>query len=166
MTWYCIHAKPKKEPRIARYLRDNLGLDTYFPRLRRQKTIRRVKRVVTEPLFPRYVFCRFDFAQTYRAVRYAPDVIDLVSFGAIPAPVDDALIDGLKSWAGEVVDVITLQPRLNPGDRVEITDGPLRGLQAVLVNQSTGRERVAVVLSILERNVQIMINRWQLTPVG
>jgi transcriptional antiterminator RfaH len=123
-----------------------------------------VRRIVTEPLFPRYVFCRFDFAHRYRAVRYAPDVIDLVGFGAGPAVVDDQLIAALKSWAGEVVDVITLQPRLHPGDRVEITDGPLRGLEAVLVNESTGHERVAVILSILERNVQIMINRWQLTP--
>jgi len=166
MKWYCVHSKPRKERPVAGYLRENLGIETYFPRLRRQKTIRRVKRVVTEPLFPRYLFCRFDISERYRAVRYAPDVLGLVSFGRGPAVVEDALIDGLKCWAGEVVDLIALQPTLHPGDTVDITDGPLRGLRGVLLKEGTGRDRVAVILSILERKVQIMINRWQITPVA
>jgi len=165
-SWYCIHARPKKENRIAGYLRETLGFDVYFPRLKRQRTIRRIRRVVTEPLFPRYLFCRFNFLQNHRAVRYAPDVIKIVDFGGVPAAVDEHLIQGLKDWAGEVVDIMTLQPTLSRGDQVEITDGPMRGLRAVILNESCGRERVAVVLSILERNIQVKISRWQLTRAG
>ena len=57
MHWYCIHTRPQKEARVVAYLA-TLGLETYFPRLKRQKTIRRVRRIVTGPLFPRYPFCR------------------------------------------------------------------------------------------------------------
>jgi len=165
MNWYCVHTRPQKEEQAAGYCRETLGLETYYPRLRRQKTIRRVRRVVTGPLFPRYLFCRFDLAPHYRAVRYAPEVIDVVSFGGNPAVVEDALIEELRGWAGEGVDVITLQPSLRPGDRVEITDGPMRGLQAVILHGRDDRERVTVLLSILECRAQMMISRTQLARI-
>lgn len=166
MNWYCIHTRPVKENQSAMYLQAMLGLETYFPRLKRQKTIRRVRRIVTRPLFPRYLFCRFDLGEYYRAVRYAPDVIDVVSFGERPAIVGDGLIEELKSWAGEAVDIITLQPCLAPGDRVEITDGPMQGLQAVILHETNDSDRVAVLLSILECGARLMINRSQLVRVG
>ena len=165
MNWYCVHTRPLKEERVVGHLQEMLGLETYFPRLRRHKTIRRVRRIVTGPLFPRYLFCNFDMALHYRAVRYAPEVIDVVSFGGAPAIVDDSLVDELRSWAGEGVDVITLQPSLRPGDHVEITDGPMRGLQAVILHGRDDRERVTVLLSILECQAQMMISRTQLARI-
>jgi transcriptional antiterminator RfaH len=166
MNWYCVHTKPLKEQQVATHFHKMLGLEMYFPRLRRQKTIRRVRRVVTSPLFPRYLFCRFDPSLRYRAVRYAPDVIEVVSFGEHPTVVDDGIIEKLKNWAGDAVDVITIQPGLRPGDLVEITDGPMRGLQAVIRHSRNDRDRVTVLLSILECGAKMMINRSQLARVG
>lgn len=166
MNWYCVHTKPSKEAQAVAHLRTTLGLDTYFPRLKQQRTIRRLRRVVTRPLFPRYFFCRFDLSAGYRAVRYAPDVIDVVSSGEDPAVVADVIIAELKSWAGEAVDVITLGPGLQPGDLVEITDGPMRGLQAVILRQRSDRDRVAVLLSMLECGAQMIISRTQLARVS
>jgi transcriptional antiterminator RfaH len=166
MNWYCVHTKPLKEPQASVYFNETLELETYFPRLRQQKTIRRVRRIVTKPLFPRYLFCRFDLGTRYRAVRYAPDVIDVVSFGEQPAVVEDTIIDELKGWAGEGVDVITIQPGFKPGERVEVIDGPMRGLEAVILHDRSDRDRVAVLLSILECGAQMMISRSQLARVN
>jgi transcriptional antiterminator RfaH len=162
MNWYCIHTRPLKEQSVSACLHDRLGLETYFPRLRRQKTIRRVRRVVTSPLFPRYLFCRFDLGSHYRPVRYAPDAIDIVSLGERPIMVGDGLIDELKSWAGDGVDLITIQPDLRPGDQVEIIDGPMRGLPAVILHASDDNDRVSVLLSILECGAHVNISRTQL----
>jgi transcriptional antiterminator RfaH len=166
LNWYCIHAKPRKESRVAEHLRATLGLETYFPYLRRPRTIRRVRRVVSEPLFPRYLFCRFDFQQGCRAVRYAPDVSAIVNFGGITAVVDETLIEGIKSWAGDGIDAIDLEPTLHSGDPVVVTDGPLRGLEGVISGEIDGQKRVAVVLSILERSVKVTISRWQISPAA
>ncbi len=166
MNWYCVHTKPQRELQTATYIQEMLGLETYFPRLKQQKTIRRVRRIVVSPLFPRYLFCRFDPGFRYRAVRYSPDVIGVVSFGERPAVVDDAIIDELRDWAGEALDVITIQAGLRVGDRVEITDGPLRGLQAVILHERSDRDRVAVLLSLLECGAQMTISRSQLARVS
>ncbi len=160
--WYCVHTRPKKEANVEAYCREQLGLETYFPRLRQQRVIRRVRRVVTGPLFPRYLFCRFDPAVSYRQVKFAPDAIDLVHSGARPAVVAATLIDEIKRWAGEAYDVLAYQPPLRPGDRVEITAGPMRGLTAVILNTHDDRDRVAILLSILECGAQMSISRANL----
>jgi transcriptional antiterminator RfaH len=162
MNWYCVHTKPLKEQHVAAFLGGSLGLETYLPRLRQQKTIRRVRRIVTSSLFPRYLFCRFDPCSHYRPVRYAPEMIDVVSFGGRPAVVTDAMIGELKSWAGETGDLITIQPDFRPGDRVEITDGPMRGMPAIILHNNSDQDRVAVLLSILECGAQLNISRTQL----
>lgn len=166
MNWYCLQTRPLKEVQTANYLAETLGLETYFPRLKREKVIRRVRRAIIKPLFPRYLFCRFDPAFQYRAARYAPDVIDVVRFGEGPAIVQDAIIQDLKLWAGEAVDVITIEPPLAPGDEVVVIDGPMRGLHALVMRDCDDRDRVTVLLEALEWGAQVNISRSQLQKVS
>jgi transcriptional antiterminator RfaH len=161
-NWYCLHTKPQKEAQVAAFCRDNLQLETYFPKLRQYRTIRRVRKLVTSPLFPRYLFCRFDPAISYRAVRYAPDTLDIVHLGEKPAVVEDNLIKDLKDWAGDAVDIISLRSPLTPGDHVEITAGPMRGLSATILHSHEDRDRVAILLSILQHGAQLTISRSQI----
>src|SRR5690606_31287887 len=138
--WFCVHTKPRQEAPVSAYLQENLGLEIYLPRLREHRTIRRVRRVVTRPLFPRYLFCRFDAGLQYRAVRHAPDVLDVVRFGPQPAPVSDAIIEELRTWAGTERDIITIDDGFNVGDVVTIKAGPMRGLQAVISQARSDRD--------------------------
>jgi transcriptional antiterminator RfaH len=164
--WLCVHTRPRKEAGAERYCRDVLGFDTYYPRLKRLKTIRRVKRWVVGPLFPRYFFCRLNLARSFRAVQYAPQVVGVVSFGGRPTPVDDAIIDQLRQWAGEAVDIVTVRPGFRPGDLVEISDGPLRGLQAVVLQEMSDRDRVAVLLSTLGCQARLIVSRAHLVDAS
>lgn len=166
MHWYCLHTRPFSEAHAAHYLRTRLGLDVYLPRLRQLRVIRRTECVVTTPLFPRYLFCRIDEASGYNAVRYAPDVVSIVAFGAQPTPVPDAIIAELRAWAGDGIDVITLLPDLGPGAQVEITDGPLSGLRAVITSRRPGSDRVDVLLSILDCGARATVRRSQLQLVA
>jgi transcriptional antiterminator RfaH len=166
MDWYCIHTKPQKESAVEFYIRRELALETYYPRLKRQKTIRRVKRWIIGPLFPRYVFCRLDLDTHYRGVRYAPAAIDFVTFGERPTAIGDDVINELKGWAADAVDIITIQPRLKCGDIVEITDGPLQGLRAIVERDMTDRERVTILLSTLAYQARAVVTRSQVALVS
>ena len=75
--WLCVHTRPRKEASAERYCREVLGFSTYYPRMKHLKTIRRVRRWIVGPLFPRYFFCRLNLAQNFRAVQYAPQVVDV-----------------------------------------------------------------------------------------
>lgn len=166
MQWYCVRTKPLKEDYSLRYCRDILGLETFCPKVSERKVVRRVRRTVISPLFPRYWFCRFDLSTSYRAVKYAPDVLDLVHSGDAPTVVLDGLIHELKEWAGSAVDVVTLRPALKPGDVVRITDGVLCGLQAIIVKEMSDSDRVEVLLSILDCGARMVVERPDLEKVG
>jgi transcriptional antiterminator RfaH len=162
VNWYCVHTKPKREAAVADYCASALAVEHYLPRLEQHRTIRRVRRLVVSPLFPRYLFCRIDLALHYRAVRYAPDVLDLVHLGSGPAPVPDALISELRAWAGAEGNLLRLPSPLRPGDPVEITAGPMRGLSAVILRASDEKDRVAILLCALQEGVQATISRTHL----
>jgi transcriptional antiterminator RfaH len=164
--WLCVHTRPRKETGAEQYCRESLNLETYYPRLKRQKTVRRVKRWVVGPLFPRYFFCRLNLNQSFRAVQYAPQVVGVVGFGGKPTIVDDGIINQLKQWAGDAVDVVTVRPGLQPGDMVEIAEGPLRGLQAVVLQEMSDRDRVAVLLSTLGCQARLIVSRSQLVDAS
>jgi transcriptional antiterminator RfaH len=165
VNWYCLHTKPKREAAVAEYCGTSLGLETYLPRLQQHRTIRRVRRLVTSPLFPRYLFCRLELGTHYRAVRYAPDSLDLVHLGSGPAAVPDTLIGALRTWAGAEGDLLRLPSPLRPGDSVEITDGPMRGLSAVILRAEDEKDRVAILLSALQSGIPATISRSQLRKV-
>jgi len=156
--WYCIHTRPQREQFVTEQLSTFLGLEVYFPTIRLNKTIRRVRREVVAPLFPRYLFCRCELTTDYRAVRYARDVIDLVSFGAQPAQVDDQLIAQIKNWSA-TTDLPNQATSFAEGEQVEITFGPMQGLHAVILDAHNDRERVAVLLSILGCEARVTIDR-------
>ena len=147
-------------------LEDNLGLETYYPRLRRQKVIRRVRRTVEQPLFPRYLFCRFNPAGHYRMVRHAQDVIDVVSFGGRPAIVDPTIIQDLRSLANPVMELDCAASALQVGDHVAIKDGPMQGLRAVVLQTDSERDRVALLLSCLAYQAQVLISSARLERIS
>ena len=166
MHWYCLHTKPLKEAQVASYCTSQLGLQTYFPRLRQHRVIRRQRRLVTRPLFPRYLFCRFDASTLYRAVRYAPEILDIVSSGTAPTVVHDSLIENLQSWAGNEVDIFTLQPSFRVGNQVEVTTGPLQGFSGTILKEVEERTRVIILLSFLHSGAQVSVERTDLRLIA
>lgn len=95
------------------------------------------------PLFPAYVFCRFDPSRRL-PVLVTPGVRGVVGFGGGPEPVD----------AGEMASLLALVrsgrdaepwPYVRRGDRVRIEYGSLRGVEGTLVEV---RNQCRVVLSI------------------
>lgn len=162
MNWYCVHTKPQKEIQFEQHCRQRLDVETYCPQVREYRTVRRVRRVMVSMLFPRYVFCRFDPATSYRGIRYAPDAVDIVRIGSDPIVVADSMIADVKQWAGHMMDLTTIRRPLMSGDSVEITQGPLRGLTAVIQHAEESQERVAILIELLTSEARITISRSNL----
>lgn len=140
-NWYCVHTKAAKEQRVVRYLSQSLGLEAIHPIVARRTSERESS--VGKSFFPRYIFCRFSLAANYRAVRYAPDVIDVVQTGGKPIVVKDVWITALRSAiaAGPVT-------RARGAARPSGTSNPFADFVCSTPNQ---RDRVALLLASLQR---------------
>lgn len=104
------------------------------------------------PLFPGYVFCRPSRVQL-RTVSTTTGVMGFLTFGDGPALVRADVVGYLRSRAG-ADGVITVEPELE-GREVTITDGPLRGLHAVIERRMSARQRVLVLLDLLRRPTRV-----------
>jgi transcriptional antiterminator RfaH len=156
MHWYVIRSKPHQEKRAEFHLRQ-LGVETFLPLLRQNKTIRRMPKTVIAPLFPGYFFAQFDIREHYRAVSYAGGVHKIVEFGLKPAQVSETLIETIK---GNLENgYVTLKPeRFRKGQVVYIKGGPLAGLEAVFVREMPEQNRVLLLLNALGFHARLALD--------
>ena len=163
MNWFAIHTKPRQEA-LAQTSLQRDGIEACFPKLRRRRTIRRVRKWVIGPLFPSYIFAQFDVATSARLVKYNTGVITIVNFGGKPAIVDETIITTIRQHAES--DIVTIEPvAFKPGDLVEIQAGPLRGLQGIFERAMSDKERVVILLHALAKGSRVQVSREQLEKV-
>ena len=148
-TWHVVTAHRHREAVVSAQLAE-LGFETYLPLLRQWP--RPAVGSEVGPLFPGYVFVRASQPHLHRIAR-TPGVSGLVAFGGEPARLDDAAIDFLHGRE-EGDGIINARP-LSPGSAVRIADGPWQGLVAILERRLSGRERVLVLLDVLQRQTRV-----------
>ncbi len=144
--WYAVYLKPGHENAVSVRLND-AGIETLNPLLR-QKRYRGQKIVETiEPLFPCYIFARFDPVLRFRLISYTRGVRYIVGGGS-PTPVPDEIISPIMEKMKE--GVIVPEPDAFPeGGRVVIKDGPFAGFQGIFKRYTKGSERCFVLLEAL-----------------
>jgi len=109
-------------------------------------------------MFPGYVFCQPAPSQL-NAVISCSGAVRVVTFGDGPARVGPEVVAYLRSRAG-AHGIIEIDPVV-AGREVTITDGPLRGLAAVVERRLSARQRVLVLLNLLQRQTRVeMPERW------
>ena len=138
-AWYVVHTKPRNEKRALENLQSQ-GFECFLPTMEVEKRVRtRVQKVVV-PTFSRYLFIRLsDTTQNWAPIRSTLGVSQLVRFGNQPAKVPQSLIDFLRE-----APPVELERLFGVGDRVQMIDGPLKGLEGVY--QAHDSEMRAMVL--------------------
>ncbi len=145
--WVAVKTKARCEASACTSL-DRLGIEVFLPMLREGKMIRGGWSLTTSPLFPGYLFARFDLSRQLRAVTYARGVKNVVTFCGGPSIVDESIIQAIRSQATDGVIELS-EDRLSPGQVVRIQDGPLCGLEAVFEKKLDGTSRVVLLLKAI-----------------
>jgi transcription antitermination factor NusG len=121
----------------------------------------RVKEV-EQPLFPGYLFCRFDF-QNRRPVITTPGVLQIVGYGRTAISVSDEEIQSLQLAVSSGMPKQPW-PYLEVGQRVRVNYGTLSGLEGILVNVK-GNHRVVLSVTLLQRSVAMEVETSWLSVV-
>jgi transcription antitermination factor NusG len=146
--WYLVRTKPGKE----RWVRDQLsGIieEAFLPLLKARAPRWGRLAVSIAPLFPCYLFAKFDLAARYFDVRYLPGVHGLVSAGTDPLVVPVQIIQEIRSRGTDGVIEIVEKPFDN-GERVRVVGGPFKGFEAVFERYLSSAERVAILLNTVQ----------------
>jgi transcription antitermination factor NusG len=158
--WFAVQVRARWERSTANIL-GGKGYQTLLPTYVCKQ--RRDGREATAPLFPGYVFCRFDGLKRL-PILITPGVIALVGRGRVPVPVEVSEIDAIQAMISSGLPV-SPWPYLEVGQRVRIEDHALRGLVGILVGFKGGH-RIVVSVSLLQRSVSLEIDRALVSPIG
>ena len=160
-SWYALHVRPRFESTVEVQL-EGKGYEVFLPTYEaRRRWSDRVKTVV-QPLFPGYVFCRFD-ALNRLPILVTPGVIQVVGRGRIPVPVEDSEIEAIQMVVSSGVQAEPC-PYLEVGQQVRIQGGALNGLEGILTSFK-GSRRIVVSVSLLCRSVALEIDRSEVCPI-
>jgi transcription antitermination factor NusG len=160
--WFALRIRHRCEQYSTSYLSYH-GFTVCFPTYEvERRWSDRVKQLQL-PLFPGYIFCQMAPGQK-SAVLSAPGVVQLVSIGNTPVPVEPAEMEGvLRSVeCGFGLEPAEL-PR--PEDRVLILSGPFRGLEGVFVERRKQRTLILSV-TLLQRAIAVELDATAVRPVN
>ncbi|MBC2771028.1 transcription/translation regulatory transformer protein RfaH [Pusillimonas sp. 7-48] len=155
MHWYLIHTKPRQEACALQNLQQQ-GYTCYLPQLFHEKLQRGKVVVCQEALFPRYLFIQLGddaMAQSWAPIRSTRGVSRLVTFGTQPKKIDNTLVDALRQQEALHTRPV---PLFQPGDRVQITQGPFSGIEG-LFQITDGERRAMVLIELLSKPVRVPV---------
>lgn len=157
--WYVVHTNPKQEDRAYSNLRC-WGVETLHPKLktRRVNEFSGALSYITKPLFPRYIFAKFDARQQLAKISFTRGVHYVVSFGGQPTPVEEDVIKILSSRIDDN-GFVKLGDQLKPGDKVVIQAGPLRDFHGVFERELNDNERISVLLTTISYQGRVVVSR-------
>ena len=152
-SWFCLRAQPKREHFAAACLRQKSEVEVFCPRVRFRKPTRRGPVWFIESMFPGYLFARFDYRAFHHEIRHRPGVNGFVQFAERLALLPDELVTEIRARTGtdEIVDI---SRALEPGQQVEVTQGPFQGLRALVTRLITARERVEILIEWMGRTLR------------
>ncbi len=161
--WYAVQTKSRQE-QIARENLARQDFHVHLPLIRMAKRRRGRWQTVTEALFPGYLFVELDLlTQNAAPIRSTRGVLSLVRCGVTPLPVPPALMEQLLVASDGDEALIDADSFIKPGDRVELVEGPMAGLTAI-VQEKTSEKRVLLLLDLLGRKNKVVVDIQQLVP--
>jgi transcription antitermination factor NusG len=159
--WFALRVKSRSEKIVATIAR-NKGFEEFLPLYQSRRRWSDRFKSVELPLFPGYVFCRLN-PEFRLPLLTIPGVLGFVGIGRVPAPIDDAEIAAIQTAVGAGL-LAEPYPFLEVGQRVRVAEGPLAGLEGLLV-EVRKQQRIAVSVSLLKRSVAVEIDRHWVRPL-
>jgi len=159
--WFALQVRARWEASASLFLSAK-GYEVFVPTYRVRKLWSGSTKEVNAPLFPGYVFCRFD-PQNRLPILVTPGVIAVVGRGRIPVPVEESEITSIQAAIASGFRTEPW-PYLEVGQRVRIENDSLGGLEGILIHFK-GSQRIVISVSLLRRAVALEIDRSRVTPV-
>jgi transcription antitermination factor NusG len=158
--WFAVRVKSNFERTTSLLLREK-GYEEFLPTYRSKRSWSDRVKETSEPLFPGYLFCRFNVGQRF-PVLATPGVVHVVSVGRKPVPVETEEIEALQRIVQSGVGV-QRWPFLRVGQSVIVEQGPLAGVEGILTGIKDDF-RIVVSVQLLQRSVAAEIDGNWIRP--
>jgi transcription antitermination factor NusG len=152
--WYAVQVRTKYEKKVADALTGK-GYECLLPIYRERRNWSDRTKVLELPVFPGYVFSRFD-VEVRLPILTTPGVISVAGLGKIPQPLDEFEIEQIRRVTQLGYPALPAE-YMKIGQKVRVTAGPLTGIVGIL-HERRGETRVVLSLTKLEKSMSIQVD--------
>lgn len=159
-SWYALRVKSNFE-RVAATILEGKNVDVFLPTWRTRTRWSDRMKEIDSPLFPGYVFCRFD-VNSRLPILTTSGVLSIVGNGRIPASIAEQEISAIQAVSRSGLASMPW-PFLRVGQRVVVRKGPLAGMEGILLSLPN-RYRIVISISLLQRSIATEIDADMVSP--
>ncbi len=155
-NWYLVYCKRGEQLRAKLNL-ERQGVECYYPQILVEKVVRGKRRAQLEPLFPSYIFVRFDdeLGPTFTAIRSTRGVVDFVRQGPMPQVLQGDLIFMLKDFEQQDEQLHVQGPE--KGQLLRVKSGQFAGIDAIY-QEPDGETRSILLVTLLNTHVAMSLD--------
>ena len=164
MHWYAIYTKSRHEQKTyERLLKKNI--ETFLPLVERWSRRRDRRKRINLPLFPGYLFVHSQMdAHTHLEILKTDSVVRILGNDGKPIPIPDEQIFGIQTLIKNGM-AITPFPYLKEGMRVRVVNGPLIGIEGILLKTQPNKHRLVLSVDLLKESVSVEIDELDVEPL-
>jgi transcriptional antiterminator RfaH len=118
-----------------------------------------------KPLFPGYLFGKFDLEQNYPLVRWARGVKKVLGMSGYPTPISEDVVKIIKERT-DTQGVVRVKQHFEPNDVVRIKSGHLKDLLGIFERWVSEGERVRILLNLIGYQPSVEIHYSMLEKVA
>jgi transcriptional antiterminator NusG len=157
-NWYAVWTQSHFEQAVSQQLSAK-GFTAFLPEMSVWSKRGGEQHLIRVPMFPGYLFVRDEMDKhSYIEILRARGVVRILEDGWTRlTPVPDAEIDAIQQVVSAEVPVFAHE-HLAHGDRVEVTEGPLTGLEGWFVQDKPTKGRLVLNVDLLGRSVAVEVD--------
>ena len=152
--WYAVWTRSRHE-HVVRTQLDQKHLTAFLPTMTRWSRWKDRKKQIDVPLFPGYVFARFEAGERLSVLKCS-GVVSIVSFDGEPAPVPDHEIEGIRTLVESTLPYDPC-PTIKTGTLVEVSHGPLKGVVGRLTRKGS-QSRLVLSVDLIGQAVSVQVD--------
>ncbi|MCX8124805.1 MAG: UpxY family transcription antiterminator [Spirochaetes bacterium] len=162
-NWYAVYVRSRHESKVCSQLQSK-GVEVFLPLVEKLRQWKDRKKRVAFPLFPGYLFIKLvnDNVQFINVLK-VQGVVKILGDSSGYKPVPQEQVDAIYKMVHSKCD-IDEHPYLKEGQKVRITDGPLMGIQGILVSKDK-EHHVVVSIDILQKGVSVKVDIHDVEPI-
>ena len=154
LNWYIWYTKPRAEKKI----RDRLlskQIEVFLPLRKELRQWSDRKNWVESPLFGGYIFTHIHWKDMDK-ITFTEGILNYVRMDGRPAFLKEEEVESIKNMLQYGVEFEVADVQFDLGEFVEITSGPLKGLEGNII-QYRGNNKLAISIAQLGKTIMVSL---------
>lgn len=164
MYWYAIYTQSRHEQKVYKQLIKK-EIETFLPLIEQWSRRKDRRKRIRLPLFAGYLFVRTLMdAYTHLEILKTDSVVRILGSNGKPIPIPNEQIFAIQALIKSGM-AVTPCAYLREGMKVRVVNGPLIGVEGILLKTQPQKHRLVLSVDLLKESVSVEIDELDVEPI-